>query len=82
MSLYDLVGVTNSCLHGLGGLADGALHALFGVLRCGGRLVGYLGFLVPQFNLLGLGCLDLVGAVLLDEGSEVLNGAGAAVVNG
>lgn len=82
MSFYDLVGIINSCLHSLGSLTDGALHALFGALCCGGRLVGYLGFLVPQFNLLGLGCLDLVGAVLLDEGSEVLNGAGAAVVNG
>lgn len=82
MSFYDLVGVTNSCLHSLGGLADSALHALFGALCCGGCLVGHLGFLVPQFNLLGLACLDLVGAVLLDKGSEVLNGPRAAVVNG
>jgi len=82
VSFYDLVGVINSCLHGLGGLADGALHALFGALCCGGCLVGHLGLLVPQFNLLGLGCLDLMGAVLLDEGSEVLNSPGAAVVNG
>lgn len=82
MSFYDLVGVTNSRLHSLGGLADGALHTLFDALCCGGCLVGHLGLLVPQFNFLGLGCLDLVGAVLLDEGSKVLNSPGAAVVNG
>jgi hypothetical protein len=82
VSFYGLVGVTNSCLHSLGGLADGALHALLGTLCCSGCLVGHLGFLVPQFNLLGLACLDLVGAALLDEGSEVLNGPGATVVNG
>ena len=82
MSFYDLVGVTDSCLHSLSGLTGGTLHALLGALCCGGRLVGHLGFLVPQFNLLGLACLDLVGAVLLNENGEVLNGAGAAVVNG
>jgi hypothetical protein len=67
---------TKRRLDGFSRLGGGALDGLSG----GRGLFGHFRLLV-LFSLLGLTGLNVVRTVLLDEVGEVLNGAGAAVLN-
>jgi hypothetical protein len=89
--VVDLLGIIRShgSLDGLGGLRSSGLDALSDLLSLLSDLLGsgrgllreILG-LVFSIGRTGQSYLDLVGAVLLNELDEVLNGAGAGVVNG